>query len=112
MTITPAQPILANSSREVLRERRNAQGTFQVAWIPQLDAHGLFFTHAGGTCVLATHNNGHSCANLADRICSGDLERAMDQRQYIQDCGGLVGDAAKVAFAVNGITERKYCTAK
>jgi hypothetical protein len=90
ITITPARPILPNSSLEVLRERQFPHGKLQVSWIAQLDAHGLFFTHSHGTSLLASHNNGHSCANLADRICTGDPAKAEEQRGYIADCGGVV----------------------
>lgn len=88
MKSTP--PLLPNSSPEVLTPRTSRHGTLRVVWIEAIDAHGLIISGDGGDTLLATHNNGHSCAALADRICSGNPEWAEAQRAYISACGGTV----------------------
>lgn len=89
--------ILPNSSPEILRERYGCNGILQVVWIEEINAHALFFTDSRGRSLLATHHNGHSCASLAERMLSGDLKRAEDQRAYIVACGGTAKGPSFIA---------------
>lgn len=82
--------ILPNSSPEILLPIDFAGGILQVVWIIQIDAHGLFFTRAasGNPVLFATHHNGYSCHELAQRLKAGNWERAVVQLEFIRDCGG------------------------
>lgn len=73
--------ILPNSSAQILQPM---SGGFQVCWHEYLDTHTLYRSGK----ALASHHNGFSCHNLAERILKGDPERAVDQFDYIRDCGG------------------------
>lgn len=66
-------------------------GKLQVRVLPELDTHGLFFTHEQGEMLIAIHPNGFSCYELAERMSAGvdNAQRAIDQAQYILNCGGL-----------------------
>lgn len=78
-------------------------GTFQTRALADLDTHGLFYARnegewAGKFILLAMHPNGYTCDALATRIVtawgdaegkSNDAKWALEQAQYILDCGGL-----------------------
>jgi hypothetical protein len=89
MEKTPKQTsVLSNSSPEILKPMPCKAGTLQVRWIDDDAGHGLFITFAQGTSLLATHDNGYSCHELAKRIAAGNYDRAVQQANYIMDCGG------------------------
>lgn len=94
ITIPPRRSLLANSSPEILKSLECEDGTLQVVWIPQIDSHGLFFTHHRdmGTHLLGTHHNGYSCRALAERIAAGDHQRAVAQLEFLKQCGGTATD--------------------
>lgn len=87
--IAPARPVLPNSAPHILKPIAVEGGALQVVWLPELDAHGLFFKREGDATVLATHNNGYSCHALAERLVKGDWTRIVQQADYIRDCGGM-----------------------
>ena len=80
--------LLSSSNSRVLSPTRHPFGILQVRALSDADTHGLFWTHEQGVSLLATHSNGFSCRELADRMASGDQKRVVDQAQYILDCGG------------------------
>lgn len=80
--------LLPSSNSRVLSPTQHPFGTLQVRALPEADTHGLFWTHKQGVSLLATHSNGFSCRDLADRMASGNQKRTVDQAQYILDCGG------------------------
>ena len=73
--------ILPNSSAQILQPM---PGGFQVAWGEDQDTHTLYRSGK----ALASHHNGFSCHNLAERILKGGAEHAVAQFDYIRDCGG------------------------
>lgn len=95
--------ILPSSGPTTYEDKVGKFGTFQTRPIVDLDTHGLFYArnagdYAGKFILLATHPNGYTCDALAKRIINawGDSEGksaeekdALDQVQYILDCGGL-----------------------
>lgn len=90
--IMPSRSILPNSSPEILRPMLGCGGVFQVIWVEALDVHALLYERNGakhGAVTLACHNNGHSCRALAERMISGPVERALEQAEFIRDCGGM-----------------------
>lgn len=90
IVIGKTRSLLANSSPEILKPIPGCDGVFQVVWIDQINTHGLFYQHkcAEGAQILATHHNGYSCDALAERIIKGDSQRALEQLDFIADCGG------------------------
>lgn len=98
---TPTSSLLGNSSPEILKPIQIPAGTLQVAWIEQIDAHGLFLTDEHGTSVIAAHHNGFSCYALARCIRDKDEDRALRQLQFIRDCGGLVRNEGAVQWLIN-----------
>lgn len=80
--------LLPSSDPHILRKIETVFGTFQVRALPDLDTHGLFLTHERGESLIATHPNGYSCHNLAERMIAGDETRIRAQAEYIQFCGG------------------------
>lgn len=95
--------ILPNSSPQILAALPGKHGTFQVRLIAGLDDHGLFF----GESLIAIHNNGYSCHNLAERIIAawenkGSVARAMEQFDYILRCGGLGKSRESVEWIASG----------
>jgi hypothetical protein len=100
--VTRCKSILPNSAPHILKPIKTNHGTLQVGWIAEIDAHGLFYTYdeTGSTCLLATHHNGHSLHNLAERITkSGCYSRVREQAEYIRECGGMTtGEEAFKSF--------------
>jgi len=73
--------ILPNSSNSLLTFD---VGGFAIRWHEEKDTHTLY--HEGDPIV--SKHNGFSCKCLAERILSGNLQRALDQFDYIKKCGG------------------------
>lgn len=96
--IPPRRSVLPNSAPHILNPISAGDGkTLQVVWLEEIDAHGLFYFHdeeeALLTTLLATHHNGYSCHNLAERIVKGDMERIINQVNFIRECHGTaIGD--------------------
>lgn len=59
-------------------------GGLQVRWHDELDEHALYC----GEQRIASHHNGFSCHNLAERMLAGNEERTLAQFDYITACGG------------------------
>lgn len=77
--------ILPNSAPHILQP----MGKLVVRLLPDMDDHGLFYMSEHGDMLLAIHNNGYSCHELAKRMVSGDRGRALEQANFILACGGL-----------------------
>lgn len=97
---------LPNSAPHILQPLTGKHGTFLVKWIPELDSHALFF---GGLCI-ATHHNGFSCHNLAQRLLDvwdgkREPEYALQQFDYILRCGGTGDSQSYVEWLANGCPE-------
>lgn len=90
MKITKANPILGNSSPEILKLVKTPLGEFQIKWIEELDSHALFLDRGEGGMFVASHNNGHSLFNLIERVQGGMEGRILAQLDYIRACGGTV----------------------
>lgn len=73
--------ILPNSSSAILQPMPHG---LQVVWEEQEDKHVLLRDGER----IAAHHNGFSCHNLAERLLSGNAERALAQFDYIKACGG------------------------
>ena len=103
--------ILPSSEPRILQTLQGLHGTFQVRPLPELDTHALFFTSkkgTGGSIMLATHANGYSCRNLAERLVAvwegtKDVSYAMEQFDYILQCGGLGKHRASIEFIAQGL---------
>ena len=90
-------------------------GRLQVRALPDADTFGLFYLAnpvedrpelKRGWTLLACHPNGHSSKELANRILAawegtGDEARAVDQFNFILECGGL-GRSLETILAVIG----------
>lgn len=82
-------------------------GSFEVVWCEDLDTHVLIFVqgagrYAGSRGVIASHHNGHSCRELATRIVAAWVDiaarkKAVEQAQYVIDCGGTSRALAAIA---------------
>lgn len=103
--------ILPSGSPEVYKEKTGKFGSFQTRPLPDLDTHGLFYARnsgefAGKFILIAMHSNGHSCDALAKRIINAwetkDPERAMEQAQYILDCGGMMKSLTTMRYIAVG----------
>lgn len=104
--------ILPSSDRFVLQAKSGLHGTFETRALPELDTHGLFYARSNGEfaghfILIAMHPNGYSCDELAKRIldawkCESTPERAVQQHQYILDCGGLGQSISRIESLVNG----------
>lgn len=100
--------LLPSSDPQILRPLSGARGTLQVKPLLEIESYGLFIEHEvpvyeGGVMrqvkaqsLIASHPNGYSCRNLAERMIkawltpSEDLiALALDQFDYILSCGGL-----------------------
>lgn len=73
-------------------------GTFETRPCVDIETHALMFArnhgkHAGSFVMVAIKHNGYSCAALARRIIegweTGDATSAIEQFEYILECGGL-----------------------
>ena len=73
--------VLPNSSETILAPLAHS---LQIIWCDELDRHVLFC----GDAAIAGHHNGFSCHNLAIRMLSGRITYALDQFDYIKQCGG------------------------
>lgn len=105
LQVTPSKSILPNSSPEILRPMPGCGGVFQVVWVSEIDSHALLYQRDGNASArtLATHHNGHSCRALAERMISRESSRAVDQMEYIRQCGGMAASAETIA----SITQEK-----
>jgi len=105
ITIPKCSPTLGNQPPSKVVTVAN--GKLEVSWIDQIDAHGLFLTFADGQIMLlATHNNGHSCLVLAERIETGNEERVIAQADFIRRCGGTCASDTALLYA-NAIAKAK-----
>lgn len=84
-------------------------GNFQVRAWKEEEEHALFFCSLNNNdwIMLAMHANGHSCKALAERIIqvwkgASPPKHALDQFQYILDCGGLGRGEAAIRRIING----------
>ena len=75
--------ILPNSVPHILQPMKKG---LQVRWEDENDRHTLFHERT----PVASHHNGFSCHNLAERIIAGDTERVLHQAIYIIQCGGVL----------------------
>jgi hypothetical protein len=80
--------ILPSSSPHILTPIPFKGGELQVCANVERDTHELIFSNGMERTVLAEHPNGYSCHALAKRMVNETLERAMDQAEYIVQCGG------------------------
>lgn len=100
--------ILPSSDGQILQPMAGVHGTLQVKPLLEIESYGLFYTHeiqapVGGamqtimaSSMIASHPNGYSCHNLAQRILAAwsnpteaMIDRALAQFDYILSCGGL-----------------------
>ena len=96
--------LLPSSNSRVLAPTRHPFGILQVRQIAEADTHGLFWANDKGESLIATHSNGFSCRELADRMAAGDEKRTVDQVQYILDCGGTAINRESFARIMAGST--------
>ena len=80
--------ILPSNEARILLPPKTSYGALQVRVIAELDTHGLFHKHALGESLLATHPNGYSCFALLERMAARETDRAVEQVNYILNCGG------------------------
>lgn len=112
MTRNIGGSILPSADRTTYKPDEGLHGTFEVRPIEALDTHALMFArkdgpHAGVYGEVATHPNGYSCKELANRILkvwegTGSPERAMQQFDYILACGGLGRSKASIELLIKG----------
>jgi hypothetical protein len=100
--------LLPSSEPRILQPQKGEHGTLQVRPLPELDTYGLFL---GENNLLATHSNGYSCHNLAERILAAwrgerTVAYAMEQFDYILKCGGLGRMRDSIEYIANGMPER------
>lgn len=94
--------ILPSSDRRILQPINTPRGVFVVEACADQDTHILFFNGE----MLASHPNGYSCHNLADRIISvwegkRPAGYALEQFDYVIRCAGT-GNRARVFELVGG----------
>jgi hypothetical protein len=88
--IPPIHSLLPNSAPHILNPISvGEERTLQVIWLPNVDAHGLFYFWGKGAAILAMHHNGYSCHSLAERLVAGDWDKIINQVNYIRNCGGM-----------------------
>lgn len=97
---------LPNSAPHILQPLTGKHGTFLVKWIPILENHGLFFDDR----CIATHDNGFSCHNLAQRLLEvwggkREPEYALQQFDYILACGGTGASRRVLEWLATGCPE-------
>jgi hypothetical protein len=80
--------ILPSSNPQILQPLKFSGGELQVRANLDRDTHELWFTAGEQSRKIASHPNGYSCHALAKRIAGETRVRAVDQAQYIIDCGG------------------------
>lgn len=91
--------LFPSNNKEVLQLRESALGDLQVRVLESADTHALFYRATGAESfrMVASHPNGFSCAELADRmihawtmpLTDSRCARVLEQFDYIIDCGGL-----------------------
>ena len=91
--------ILPSSDPQILRPLHACGGSFQVNPDPLNDTHTLTFNGS----LLASHPNGYSCQNLADRMAQAwagkrTVAYALEQFDYVIACAGTGDRAAVVAI--------------
>lgn len=82
--------ILNSSCPQILVPLEFKSWRLLVRPLPDQDTHALILVASYGEELLAKHPNGFSCHNLAERMIAGDLNRTMEQADYIARCGGEV----------------------
>lgn len=97
--------ILPSSDASILKPMEGRHGTFQVRAIAELDTHCLFYSQGSYNSVIAMHANGYSCHSLAKRIIevwegSKPAQHAIEQRDYINRCGGMTKDDATMQHVI------------
>jgi len=103
MNIIPANSLLANSSPEILKPKVGKAGTFEIVWIPTIDAHALFYTKNekdAASSLVATHHNAYSLNEIVIRCFAGDYARTYQQVEYVQDCGGTACNLSKIGYLI------------
>ncbi len=90
--------LLPSNSKEVLKLRVSTLGDLQVRVLESADTYALFYRATGAESfrMIASHPNGFSCAELADRmihawtmpLTESRCARVLQQFDYILDCGG------------------------
>lgn len=88
--------ILPSNNDYILRPSQWNDGILQVRPLYEEDTHSLFFTKDGTETVIASHPNGFSCRELADRIVKGDTERINHQSEFIIACGGTAKSLVEI----------------
>lgn len=91
--------LFPSNNKEVLKLRESTLGDLQVRVLESADTHALFYRATGAEFLhmVASHPNGFSCAELADRmihawsmpLTESRCDRVLEQFDYILDCGGL-----------------------
>ena len=81
--------LLPSSEKRILQPLRGPFGTFQVFARAEMDTHALFLNDL----MVASHPNGFTCYNLAERIVDVWAGRrvpeyAMKQFDYLLSCAG------------------------
>jgi hypothetical protein len=106
--------ILPSAGPTTYKRKEGSHGAFETRPLDELDTHGLYFIPKPGVlpveeALIASHPNGFSCDNLAQRMIdgwsSGDAERAMDQFDYILACGGEGLDRDTLDKIAKGLIE-------
>lgn len=89
--------LLPSSDARILRAVKTPFGTLQVRPIVELDTHGLFHNDS----LLVTHPNGYSCHVLLERMVKREVDRAVEQVNYILDCGGTARHMTHIVNSMN-----------
>lgn len=90
MTRHMGKSLLPSEGRDTFDVVDLPGGRVQVRACDDLETYALVVMHdVGGVSVIAGHANGHICLELARRMASGDLDRALAQRTHILACGGF-----------------------
>lgn len=77
--------ILPSSAPHILTPLKTKWGVLTVVPMPDRDTHALTLDGL----EIANHPNGFSCRALAERMESGNIERVIEQSDFIVRCGGF-----------------------
>ncbi len=80
--------ILPSNAPHILKPILCPFGQLRVVPDEEKDTHFLILTRDTRKWILASHPNGFSCWDLAERIVKGDRDKIKDQMEYIAECGG------------------------
>jgi hypothetical protein len=108
--------ILPSHNQDTYKLLEGKYGKLQVRPIEELEEHGLFYLANPDPAspqtvrdwmLVVMHPNGHSCKALAERILQvwrGERRNsfAMDQVQYILDCGGFAQSSKRIGLIIDG----------